>query len=76
LKDSPYTEKIVELVEGFMKENGLNYTKVSASLMRNGKPMSRQGFFKMVKNGSLRVATLMEVLDAHGMCIQIVKKKE
>ena len=67
---------MVELVEGFMKEHGLNYAKVASTLVRDGKPMSRQGFFKMVKNGSLRVTTLMEVLDAQDAEIKIENRRK
>lgn len=76
MKDGPYTDRVIELVKSFMDGNNLNYSKIAAVLERNGKPMTRQGFFKMVKNGSLRVATLMEALDAFGMEIRIEKKGE
>lgn len=69
-----YRERMIELVEDLMKSSGMNYSRVAALIVRDGKPISRQAFFKCVKNGTLRVTMLLEVLDKLGIEMQFVKK--
>lgn len=73
MRNDPYTERVAELMNGLMVFCHTNYSQASAKLIRNGKPMTRQGLWKMVQGGSLKVATLLEVLDAYGVELQFVK---
>ena len=68
MKKEENIRRLIEMVEGVMRDCGVNYSKVAA--------MSRQAFFRMVKGGSLKVTTLFEVLDALGLELLIVEKVE
>ena len=69
-------ERIINIIEAVFKECGSNYSKASAKIFRKGKPMLRQSLFKMVKSGSIRFSTFLEVLDAHDLHIVIADKKD
>ena len=71
MKNDPNTQRLVDMIEDLMAETEMNYSKMSTLIVRNGKPISRQAFFKQVKGGSLKVTTLMEVLDGLGRELKI-----
>ena len=74
MKD-PYKTKVVELVERLFKEYNLNYSKAGRQIIRDGKPMSRQSLWKMVLNGSLKLSTFLEILDANGISVRFIMEK-
>ena len=74
LSDNKYKDRATALFESFMRRKGLNYSKIAGDMTANGRSMSRQGIFKMVKNGSIKVSTLMEILDYYEMQMVIRKK--
>lgn len=58
------TPEIVKIVETMFKYRGTNYSQVSSLLKtKNGKPMSRQVLYRMVNNGTISLAMLMEIAD-------------
>lgn len=67
MKDSQYTDRIVDMIDELVESCDTNYSQVSSKVIRNGKPISRQAFWKMVHSGSLKVSTLMEFLDAYDL---------
>ena len=69
-------EKVVQLMDAVMALGNTNYSRVAAMIEKNGKPLTRQSFFKMVKNGSLRLSVFLEVLDVLGMEMVIRKRGE
>ena len=72
MKDDPNTDRLINMMEGIMKYRGLSYPQVAEMLAeKSGQPKTRQNFFKKVKNGSIRVTDLLEVLDLLGMQIRI-----
>lgn len=73
MRNDPYTDRVIDLMDGLFKYCHTNYSQASTKLIRNDKPMTRQALFKMVKGGSLKVSTLLEVLDVYGVELKLVK---
>lgn len=73
MKDNPYTKDVIDIFEEIMDGCGTNYSKVASMIVNDGKPMSRQSIFKMVKQGSLKVSTLFRILDALDVEVDFVK---
>lgn len=61
-----YSGAASQFVEYLLQNAGLSYGKAASLIGRNGKPLSRQSFFKMVKNGSIRLSVFLELIDSLG----------
>lgn len=65
-------ERVVKFVETMLKLNGTNYSQVASKLKgKNGKPMSRQTLFRMVKNGTISFQNVLDIADLLGDSIEI-----
>ena len=76
MKNDPYTQDVVEVFEKIMDGCGTNYSKTAAMIVNDGKPMSRQAIFKMVKQGSLKLSLFFRVMDMLGVDVVFVKDGE
>ena len=72
--DVKYTEELITIFEALSKSCWSNYSRVAANISKDGKPVARQSFFRMVKNGSLRATALFMVLDVLG--VKLVFEKD
>lgn len=63
MKNNPYTHDVIEIFEQIMDGCETNYSKTAAMIDNNGKPMSRQAVFKMVKQGSIKLSAFLRILD-------------
>ena len=64
-------DRVVKYVETMFKLRGTNYSQVASKLKgRNGKPMSRQALFRMVKNGTISLQTVMDIADVLNMTFE------
>ena len=75
MNEQYYKDRVIEVVEKFFEEFNLNYPRAAAQIMQNGGPMTRQSLWKMVSNGSLKMAVFLEMLDANGAAIQFKLEK-
>lgn len=73
MKNDPYTQDVIEVFEQIMEGCETNYSKTAALIETNGKPMSRQAIFKMVKQGSMKLSAFFKILDA--LNVQVIFKK-
>lgn len=71
-----YKDEIKEMFDSILRGCGTNGSRVASMIIRDGKPMVRQSLFKMVKGGSLRVDTLLRILDMLDLEIKIEKGNE
>lgn len=74
MKNSPYRDRVVDLVNGLLLYCNTNYAQASAKMSKVDKPLSRQALWKMVNNGSLKLATFLELLDAYGVELKFEKE--
>ena len=63
MTNNTYINDVIEIFEQIMGKCGTNYSKVASMIVNDGKPMSRQSIFKMVKGGSLKLSVLFRILD-------------
>ena len=70
------TDEIIAMFESIAKYCGSNYSRVAASVNEAGNRVARQSLFRMVKNGSLKVSILFDVLDALGVNLIFEKNGE
>ena len=73
MKNDPYTQDVIEVFEQIMEGCDTNYSKTAALIENNGKPMSRQAVFKMVKQGSIKLSAFLRILDV--LNVNVVFKK-
>ena len=71
-----YSERASALVDECMDLAGTNYSQAASRIIKNGKPLSRQSFFKMAKSGSIKLSTFMAMLDAYDLEMEIRRKSE
>lgn len=76
MENNPYTPDVIDNFEKIMEKCGVNYSKVASMIVNDGKPMSRQAVFKMVKQGSLRLSLFFRIMDLLGIDVLFEKDGE
>ena len=72
MEDS-YENQLIVLLESAMKYNGVSYPQIAELLTPDGKEPMRQSIFRKVKTGTLKVVTLLEILDKLGVEVKLEK---
>lgn len=72
MKDS-YENQLILLLESAMKYNGVSYPQVAQLLVEDGKKPFRQSVFKKAKSGTMKVTTLLKILDRLGVELKLTK---
>ena len=71
-----YENQLIVLLESAMKYNNVSYPQVAKMIAEPGKKPTRQSVFKKTRSGTMKVTTLLRILDELGIELKLTKAGE